>query len=365
MNSLRTMTLIGLSESGELFGLAADAADELLAEIFYVQLAKKDSPLTTRGFLQVVKESSATFRRALANVERRAEEQAAADLDRDWPAIAADQRSSAIARAQSRIRALIVAAPRILKPILQKRAEQVVRAVKRANIRRFRLKLKSTFTDLDVRLIRFVAESQTNFIRDEYGRRAVAMSRRARRIVADGIEQGFARDDISKALANDVELIVTKRSRDYFDRVSNVFVNRGRTLSSIASYRDEGITRYQYSAVLDARTSNICRLMHGKRFTVDSGLDRFEDGERLRDPERIADATPFVIDGKDDDGNPILEYTKGGRRFQVARVIESAVGRRGEIGRFSQELSTAQLRGRGIQMPPLHFLCRSTVVPVI
>jgi hypothetical protein len=122
------------------------------------------------------------------------------------------------------------------------------------------------------------------------------------------------------------------------------------------------VDRYRFEAVLDEVTSEVCRFMHGKVFTVEHAMDRFRDVERARDPERIRDVQPFVEVGADPEGNQVLFYERGGRRRAVAQVDEPAVGERDEVGRYSRALSPPQLEAAGVTVPPLHGRCRSTIV---
>jgi hypothetical protein len=140
-----------------------------------------------------------------------------------------------------------------------------------------------------------------------------------------------------------------------------VFTNRARTSTQLAAFEDAGVERYRFDAVLDEVTSEPCRFLHGKVFTVARAMERFRDVERARDPERIRDLQPFVQVGADDAGNTVLFYERGGRRRAVARVDEPAEGTKDAVGRYSRALSPTQLETAGVTVPPLHGRCRSTI----
>ncbi len=64
--------------------------------------------------------------------------------------------------------------------VLDLEAGRVVRGTRRSVKQTFSLKISSDFARTDERIAQFVARSQTNFIRDEYGRRQIAFSEKAR-----------------------------------------------------------------------------------------------------------------------------------------------------------------------------------------
>jgi hypothetical protein len=140
------------------------------------------------------------------------------------------------------------------------------------------------------------------------------------------------------------------------------FANRGRTYTQLAAFDEADVERYRFEAVLDEVTSEVCRFMHGKVFSVERAMKRFREVERARDPERIQDLQPWVQVGADDDGNQVLFYERGDRRRVVAQVDEPAVGERDEVGDYSRQMSPDQLEAAGVTVPPLHGRCRSSIV---
>ena len=82
--------------------------------------------------------------------------------------------------------------------------------------------------------------------------------------------------------------------------------------------------------------------------------------ERLRNPERIKDEAPWVWRSGQE-----LVYRQDGERKVLAEVEESGVGTADAIGRYRNEPTPAELEAAGIIMPPIHGLCRSTILPVL
>src|SRR5690606_9165297 len=124
--------------------------------------------------------------------------------------------------------------------------------------------------------------------------RQEAFSARARAVVSQGIAQGLGRDDISQTLQDAFRGSAVNRSAFYWDVVASAFVGRARSLAEVSSYDDAGIAYYLITAVLDEVTTDICRYLDGKRFSVGNALAQFRRVENLRDPERIKLEQPWL-----------------------------------------------------------------------
>jgi hypothetical protein len=128
---------------------------------------------------------------------------------------------------------------------------------------------------------------------------------------------------------------------------------------------ESGIEEFEFEAVLDEVTTNVCRMMHGRRFSVGPGLRRFAEVEQAKDPEDVKDLQPWITQGKTEDGGTVLFYRSRGAAKFVAGVDESAVGERDKSGKFSNVLGRGAMERAGMTTPPLHGHCRSTVLPVL
>lgn len=344
------------------YGAGIEAADELLRDVYRIDVTKALDPLDKRDFLVIVQRIA----RALHGVSREAEADAlrhALDrLDVDWPNLAPAARTQVIRAARQALGGVAKQVLPRIDQVFEVEAKNVVERSRRSAIKQFGLHLSADTTKTDDRIAKFVRESQGNFIRDEYGRRQDAFSDRARDLVASGLEKGLGRDDLVEELTSDLATAAASRSQAYWETVAMSFANRGRTYTQLAAFDDADIQRYRFEAVLDEVTSEVCRFMHGRVFSVERAMERFRDVERARDPERIQDLQPWVQVGADDAGNQVLFYERGDRRRVVAQVDEPAVGERDEVGDYSRELSTDQLEAAGVTVPPLHGRCRSTIV---
>jgi SPP1 gp7 family putative phage head morphogenesis protein len=350
---------VTVSDAHDLYGAGADAAEEILRDIYRVEKAL--DPLDAADFMAIVRRLSRALRGVARPAEEAAMRRAIERLDVDWPNLAPEARDQVVRAARQ---ALGSVEGQVLPEVVQlfeAEADRVVAGARRSAVRRFGLRIGADLTRTDERIAKFVQESQGNFVRDEYGRRREAFSTRAKDIVASGVERGLGRDDIVKDLAEAMAGEAFDRSQAYWEMVSMVFTNRARTYTQLGAFDEAGVDRYRFEAILDEATSEVCRFMHGKVFTVERAMDRFREVERARDPELIRDVQPFVQVGADREGNQVLFYERGGRRRAVAQVDEPAVGERDEVGRYSRALSPAQLEAAGVAVPPLHGRCRSTI----
>lgn len=344
----------------DLYGAGAGAAESLLRAVFRIEKAL--DPLDTDDFTAIVRQLSRALRGVAQPVEDAALRRALERLDVDWPNLSGEARSQVIRAAGFALRRVEDQVLPAIDEVFELEAEKVVGRTRRSVVRRLGLRIQPDLTRRDERTAIFARESQANFVRDEYGRRREAFSERARDVVAHGLERGLGRDDIAGELAAALEGQALSRSRDYWEVVSMVFTNRARTFTQLGAFEEAAIDRYRFDAVLDESTSEICRLLHGRVFSVEKAARRVEDVERLRNPEGIRDLQPFVQVGADDDGNQVLFYERGGRRRAVAEVEEPGFGRRDAVGQYGRALSTGQLEAAGLSVPPVHGRCRSTIV---
>jgi SPP1 gp7 family putative phage head morphogenesis protein len=343
----------------DLYADGADAAEEILRDVFRVR--KVLDPLDAGDFMSIVRRLSRALHGVAGPAEDAALRRALERLDVDWPNLAPRARDQVIRAARE---ALGIVEAQVLPQVdqlFEVAAESSVRHARRSTVRRFGLRIGVDTNRGDERVAKFVRESQGNFVRDEYGRRRADFSAKAKEIVAAGVERGLGRDDIASELSSVMASQAFDRSRAYWETISMVFTNRARTYTQLGAFGEAGIERFRFDAVLDEVTSEVCRFMHGKVFTVERAMDRFRQVERARDPDTIRDAQPFVQVGADREGNQVLFYERGDRRRAVAQVDEPSVGTRDEVGSYSRALSPAQLEAAGVTVPPLHGRCRSTI----
>lgn len=346
----------------ELVHAARQAADEILERYLKVRLRKAFDLGNPRGFDRAVASLATLLRTRVSASDDAAVREAVAVLDVDWAATTAAQRRSLIAGALEAAGRRTAAVPGAVQVVFGDAATEVVQATRDATRSGQGLSIGASFNAIDQRIVRHLTTSQTNYVRDEYGRRNEAFSQRARQIVSDGLEAGLGREDLARDIEAAARDIITGRDSFYWETVAGAFVSNGRSFAQLSAYAEAGIDRYLIEAVLDERTTEICRFLDGKTFTVATGLGTFERVEA--EPDLVKELTPWVREAIDpESGRKVLFVERGDSRVPLAEVTRSAVGTRDDRGDFSRALSERDLENLGISFPPYHGLCRSTTVP--
>lgn len=342
-----------------------ETVTDVLNGVFRFGLSKALNPLNRRDFL-VISGRIAKQLRVAAEPEEVALRTAINTLDVDWARLTPSGQEKIIAAARrAQIDTARKAIPKITE-VFDDEGDFVHGAARRSAIDRYKLDIEGSFTAFDRRIIKFNSKSQANFVSNSMGVRADATSVQARKIVSDGLRRGLGRKDLSRNLEAGLLRSGLGRQRAYYEVAAASFTNRSRTFAQLSSFSDAEIARFTFEAMLDEATSNVCRFLHGKSFEVQKALETVERTESQVDaPERIKEIQPWVRDGFGAGGRPEIQARIAGEPITIARVNESAVGQKDKIGRFSESLSVAELEARGVQLPPLHGLCRSTVVPEI
>lgn len=337
--------------------------DGVLAPSGVAVLAKALNLGSPRGFDRAVALLAAKLRRTAGPADAAAVRAAIGVLDVDWPATTPAQRKDLVAeavRAAGRATAIV---PAQIRSPLGEASEAVVAAARKEARRGQGLAIAADLNALDRRIARHVAASQGNFVRDEYGRRLDTFGAEARRLVAEGLEQGLGRDDLAASLERAARSALIERQPFYWEVVAAAFVGQGRSFGQMSSYAEAGIERYVIEAVLDERTTNICRFLHGKTFSVGDALQRFERVERAERPEDLKQLVPWVRETLDPEtGNPVLWADAGQGRTRIAEVTRSAFGTKDDRGEFRAIASDRALRETGVGFPPFHGLCRTTTL---
>ena len=330
-------------------------------------ITKVIDPLSEQGFLRTVDRIARALRGVSKEAEADAVRRAIERLDVDWPNLSARGRAQVVRAANQALSNLPAAILPGVDEVLGVESRRVVLGTRSGVKRKFGLKIDADLSRTDERIARFVSESQSNFIRDELGRRQAALSQRARDIASEGIKQGLGRDAIAGQLRDAFRSTTANRNAFYWDVVASAFVNRARSLAEVSSYADAGISHYIISAVLDEVTTDICRFLDGKRMSVGTALEQFRSTERLRDPERIKVAQPWLQVRQDRSGNRAIFVPGENGPTRVAVVEESAelAGLKDERGSFRAGFGSQRLESVNVGPPPYHGLCRTTTLPEV
>jgi SPP1 gp7 family putative phage head morphogenesis protein len=159
--------------------------------------------------------------------------------------------------------------------------------------------------------------------------------------IASGIEEGLGRKAIGKRLR---ELMVGTEEvpgkAELYNRVAAASVNRANSWGGMFSLEEAGVEEYEFRAVMDQRTSRICRELNGRVFSV----------------PRVMNVVRQALDGPPSAIESIAPWPT----FDAERndfFIQTG-DRRSYLGGQSEEW----LADHGVALPPLHGNCRSVIV---
>lgn len=114
------------------------------------------------------------------------------------------------------------------------------------------------------------------------------------------------------------------------DLTANLVTSRLVNYGSLDAMVGEGVRVYQLQATLDARTSQICRNLNGRTFTVREGFRRVEAALRTEDGDTLRAVHPWIPN-------------------KMADTLP--------------DLSRREMTEQGWLVPPFHPRCRTIVVP--
>lgn len=114
------------------------------------------------------------------------------------------------------------------------------------------------------------------------------------------------------------------------DLTANLVTSRLVNYGSLDAMRDDGIQTYRLEATLDTRTSQICRNLHGRVFTVREGFNRVEAALRTEDGEALRAVHPWIPNN-------------------MASTLP--------------DLTRREMTEQGWLVPPFHPRCRTIAVP--
>jgi SPP1 gp7 family putative phage head morphogenesis protein len=343
---------------------AIQATEYVLERVYLLPVSKALDPLNPVDYAVIEARFSRALRNAVKGSEGSALRGAIDALDIDWRKASASQKDAAFLAADSAIKKHTAKAAKAAVRVIKTRSESIVLASRKSVKRKFSLDSGEKLTPVDKRIISHSAKSQAGFIRDEYGRQRAGLSKTARGIVSDGLKKGESRKQIVDRLDATLTAKGVKRSRWYWDTVANNISNRSRSYASLVSYKEHGIQRYIFDAVLDEVTTPQCRFLHGRSFEVELAVTKYKEVEDSSKFDAVVDIQPWIRSGKNAEGQEQIYIPhRDGSREVIADIKRSGVGNVDDTGEFRRRLSDAQLHSRGVTVPPLHGGCRSRIIP--
>lgn len=207
------------------------------------------------------------------------------------------------------------------------------------------LKITPRMTLVDGAAVKAIGEEQVYWIGNFYNR---SLSEQIRVTVDHTmLKEGLSRLEAGKTLhgrlvrhfgigkgtASPVQVPPTFRGtlQDYFSGLSATVRNRATNIGNVITYQEIGVEEYEIIAVMDERTSEICQLMNGRRFTIEQAREYVEKYLGATTPEEIKDQVGWR------------------KPADVEKILKGPKGKQQE-----------RLSGAGMQLPPYHFRCRTT-----
>lgn len=347
-----------------LLGEAADAADELLVKVYGIDVIKALDPLKDKDFKVIVERLA----RKLANKTNPPEvavvDAAIQSLDVDWQNLSPAQLDRVV-DASNKVLGGLVPARLTGMPLIEVEAPKVVKGSRRSAKKKYKLDIPD-ITQRDLAVAKSVASMQANFITDATGAVVEDLTIAMRAEASLLIEQGLGSDAIAAALGAKVSAQTLGKAANYWRTVSIAFVNRARTHEQLVAYDDAKIGAYVWESIMDERTTEVCRFMDGKRFFTDNALKKFGAAEqRVKDDggQGVKDEQPWVTITRNEDTGKremVVRTTVGEER--IATIDEPGFGEDDKVGKYSNEAPLDRLEALGVSTPPIHGLCRSTIV---
>ena len=339
---------------------ARHAADAIARDYLRVPIEKTMDLSTPGGFDQALAGFAAAMRSDVKATDDAAVRAAVKALDVDWHGTTAEQRRTLVAGALDAVGRHTKKVPDELKATFDKTSKELVQATRDSVRKDQKLGISTSLNAVDKRVIDHLRASESGYVRDEYGRRHAAFSTKARDIVSRGLEEGLGRDDIAAELKAAAEGIIAGKNSSYWEMVAGSFMTRGRSFAQMSSYAEAGMDRYIIEAVLDEATTETCRFLDGKAFSVERSLQTFADIEE--EPNGIAQIAPWIREGKDDKGRGVLFVRRpNGNNRRIAIVEKPGMGTK-ERGSYSMGMTGSRLQEVAPGFPPFHGLCRTSTV---
>ena len=117
------------------------------------------------------------------------------------------------------------------------------------------------------------------------------------------------------------------KSVPYWRVVANAATSRSYHYGLLKAAQFQGFRGYEFKAIIDEKTTDICRSLDGKVWSIASALNKYEQVAGSDDPDEVKRVFPWT-------------------KFQDV-----------------QGLSVEELQSMGVMVPPLHGNCRSTLTP--
>lgn len=187
-----------------------------------------------------------------------------------------------------------------------------------------------SLTQPDTNALAILEDQALSWVRDSYENNISAELNAA---IQGYFQQGQTRIELSDNLETLLAEAKRPKMMGYFDLLADHIATRIGEMGHVSGYEEAGIDSVEVVAVLDDRTSDICRHMHGRIIPVSTLVrqrDLLLDAAKRHDFDATKRAQPMLSGAK------AMDILSMGR--------------------------TTDITGSGVALPPYHFRCRTTTV---
>jgi SPP1 gp7 family putative phage head morphogenesis protein len=171
--------------------------------------------------------------------------------------------------------------------------------------------MKISFTPMDQQNIEMIKSQQVFWLKNHYDS---AVSKKMQDVLNQAFENNLTNEELADNLQDEFKDIM-KAGRPYFEGLAEHTGLRIREFGRLKNYEKIGATHYKIVAVMDERTSDICRALDGKIFPLQPALKTMEAMFKIQEnysfeeaKDHLKELAPFVREDQietDSQGNPI------------------------------------------------------------
>lgn len=177
------------------------------------------------------------------------------------------------------------------------------------------------FTVKDEQAAAWLKRDSLFWVGDSWDQR---LGQRISKATRESLAEGPSRDAVAAKLKE--RLTQFERPDSYWRLVGGAAIVRARSYGAVIRMQHSGVATFRFVAVMDERTSPICREMNGRIFTIEQASTHIERVTGATSPEAVKTTSPWVPPSQ-------------------------VMGK-----------SPVELAAMGVILPPLHGNCRSKVV---
>lgn len=206
----------------------------------------------------------------------------------------------------------------------------------------YTLKQAYDFDAIDQTTLDMISEDFYYWMGESYD---TAVADKINTIAYDVINQGLGQEAATDAFTKHLGKEYASLGRAYFNILSSTVINTSRNFGSLRTYAENEIRYYEFLAIVDGRTTQMCLDFNGRTFSVETTIGIVQELVMAMSAEDVKTIKPFL---SWDDNESKSYFVQDGQRIYVP------------TGKTPDD--NAAIAKWGISIPPIHFLCRSTIV---